>query len=225
MMTELRERYSGEAAKKYEAIRAKGRKWQRETTAVTEILSKLPRRSTLLDSPVGTGRFVPLYREFNFKVVGVDISDDMLAEARAKIAEYGADMIALQGDALDLQLPDGAFQAGVCMRFFNWLAWPEVEQVFGELSRVVRSHLILGIRHRVPLFELGMSPRGLARCAGQWTVRLFPSLRGRLVVHEKQAVHGLFARHGWSVPGVYITDEGKDGSNYFVYHLARSYDA
>jgi len=72
-------------------------KWRREQEVVASFLKELPRGAIILDVPVGTGRFIPCYRETALRWYGLDISRDMLREAkRTAVAE--AKLILLYGD-------------------------------------------------------------------------------------------------------------------------------
>lgn len=79
----LKQAYFGDVAARYDANRA-GAKWRAEQEAVREFLGRI--RETLgdyslVDIPVGTGRFLEFYREFDVAATGLDVSGDMLAEA------------------------------------------------------------------------------------------------------------------------------------------------
>lgn len=132
-MKPLAERYSGSRAQRYEASRSGSAKWRAEQAAVRGALATLPHGAAVLDCPVGTGRFLPLYREMELHVVGVDASEDMLAEARAK-GEPGR---LLHGDVFDLPL-DTEADAAVCVRLLNWLSPTDVTRALASLARAVR---------------------------------------------------------------------------------------
>lgn len=129
-----RETYTGVKAKSYERTR-QGGFWDREQAAMTRVLATVPHGATLLDVPVGTGRFLPLYAERSLKVVGVDKSEDMLAEARKK----SRDAVLQTGDLFDLVFPPGHFDYAVCVRLLNWLETDELPPAFSELGRVART--------------------------------------------------------------------------------------
>ena len=95
---ELATRYTGGLAHGYEAERTGGPEWPREQAIVERFLGLLPRGVTLLDVPVGTGRFLPFYKACDLRVTGLDISLDMLAKARSKAAALGLDIALAKGD-------------------------------------------------------------------------------------------------------------------------------
>jgi ubiquinone/menaquinone biosynthesis C-methylase UbiE len=131
--------YTGEKARTYERDRTVQPEWWLEDVGVRRLLG-VP--ESLLDCPVGTGRFADIYRERAIpKVVGVDVSVDMLLEAEAKRLRT---MKLIMGDIMDLQFEAGAFELGVCIRLLNWLSADRMEAAFREMARVCRS-LLIGI--------------------------------------------------------------------------------
>jgi len=156
-------RYMGKKASQYEAKRSHTRKWRLEHDAVASLL---PDAESVLDVPVGTGRFFPLYD--GMRVTGVDISPDMLAEARKR----GFKDLHL-GDIRDMRFADGRFDVAVCMRLLNWLTPSDMAQAVKELSRVA-SILIVGLRAH----------------------RDYPTCKGRLWVHSLAYCREIIADSG-----------------------------
>jgi phosphatidylethanolamine/phosphatidyl-N-methylethanolamine N-methyltransferase len=74
----------------------------------------------------------------NVTVTGVDYSEEMLAKARAKVAEEGlTNVVALRRmDARALDFPSESFDHVACMHVISVV--PEPEQVMAEIARVVR---------------------------------------------------------------------------------------
>ena len=137
-------RYHGEIAEGYDAKREEQPKWHEENRIVREFLIDLPRGTSVLDVPVGTGRFIPLYEELGFNVLGLDISEDMLREASQKVK---ADTTYLRtGNAIELDLPDKSYDVAVCIRLFRWITPAEVQKVLSELQRVAKKRIIFNAR-------------------------------------------------------------------------------
>lgn len=128
-MRALRERYVGEEARNYEA-RRQGRQWQSEREAVRDALDRLTPRA-VLDVPCGTGRFWPLYDERGVHATGLDLSRDMLDQARAR----GWELVE-EGDVFDTGFLDGTFDLTVCVRLLNWMTRQECVAALAELARV-----------------------------------------------------------------------------------------
>jgi len=122
----------------YEERRSHSNKWKEENKGV-ELLLPLD-IETVLDVPVGTGRFHYLYEQRNIKVTGVDSSPSMLKEA----AKKGMTDLK-QGDIRKLEFNDKTFDVSVCVRLFPWFEPKEVKHSLKELSRV-SNIIIVGIR-------------------------------------------------------------------------------
>jgi SAM-dependent methyltransferase len=103
-----------------------------------EILGGLP-CGTALDAACGTGRHAEHLAALGHTVIGVDISPEMLAVARAKIpdAEFR------EGDLHQLPVPDQ--HAGVVVCALALTHVPELAPVLAEFVRVLRpvGHLVI----------------------------------------------------------------------------------
>lgn len=76
-------KYHGRKAETYDAIRTKQLRWEKENEAVTNFMVGSTSRS-VLDVPVGTGRFLALWHKLGMRITGLDVSDEMVALARRK---------------------------------------------------------------------------------------------------------------------------------------------
>src|SRR3982751_5461984 len=85
----LSSKYFGAVASAYDAHRLDD-KWIAEQEAVEGLLSEVPAGSKVLDAPTGTGRLIPLLIDRGLAVHGVDVSADMLGEARNRAVRHGA---------------------------------------------------------------------------------------------------------------------------------------
>jgi SAM-dependent methyltransferase len=81
--------YIGTRARLYEKKRKNKRTWKKEQIIIFKFLEKISRihnkNLTVLDIPVGTGRFFKFYKKLDFLVTGIDISEDMLEQAEKKL--------------------------------------------------------------------------------------------------------------------------------------------
>jgi hypothetical protein len=123
-------------------------RWARETVAVNDFVFSGP----VLDCPVGTGRFVPIYHNRELPCVGVDLSADMLAEARRKYPSLEL----CKGSIFGLPFTNKQFATAVCVRLLDWLTPEEMAQAVAELRRVAHI-LVVSIRY------------GVERCELNWT--------------------------------------------------------
>jgi 2-polyprenyl-3-methyl-5-hydroxy-6-metoxy-1,4-benzoquinol methylase len=77
----------------------------------------LDRNSTLIDVPCGTGRLAEALLEEGFQVVGMDISEEMLAQARHKLARFGDRFSCRSVNMLECDSPPNArYDAALCAR-------------------------------------------------------------------------------------------------------------
>lgn len=144
-------KYRNSKARTYDAIRKKQERWHLENKYVETMLTTLHPRS-VLDVPVGTGRFFSLYRKLGVeRVAGVDSSDEMLALAAKKLKgetvlrqASGAQVYTLGGkmewlleqrDARDLS-EFKKFDAAVCVRFLDLIDEKAMRAVVRELCRL-----------------------------------------------------------------------------------------
>lgn len=94
--------------------------------AVTEIMNNIsseidPAGGLVLDMGIGTGRIAVPLAERGFRIVGVDISEKMLARLLEKPTYKRHKMAALRGDATFLPFADNSFQAVVVVHLFHLL--------------------------------------------------------------------------------------------------------
>jgi SAM-dependent methyltransferase len=141
----LLRRYSGKNAVEYDAKRRDSSRYKSEDLAFEQLYS-LVQPGSVLDLPIGTGRFLPLYRARGAKVTGLDLSEDMLAVAAAKAAEDGF-LTLLRGDARDPETfrgLEGEFDLVVSVRFLNWLTGAEMRAALENFAALRPRHMILG---------------------------------------------------------------------------------
>lgn len=142
----VRDRYRGKLARAYDDRRAGTAEWHREHGAVLTLLSDLQRGSRVLDIPVGTGRYAPIYHYLGLRATGMDTSPDMLAAAQRAAEAADVSMLLRLGDALAIDAPDRAFDAVVCTRLVNWFTADEMMRATRELIRVASVRVVMSIR-------------------------------------------------------------------------------
>lgn len=146
----IRQKYHGDVARNYERDRADDPKYQAELRMIPEWLADLPAGTRVLDIPVGTGRFIPLFEERGFDWIGRDVSEGMLQQARVKITTGPFDISF--GDVLSIALEDKSVDVSLCLRLLNRLDPPDFVKALKELQRVTRDRIIFNVRvkHRNP---------------------------------------------------------------------------
>ncbi len=97
----------------------------------------LPRNLTLADIGCGTGSLTFELARFADKVIGVDLSQEMLRRARAGASERTLDNVEFrQGDVLKLPLDAHSVDAAFCVMVLHFL--PDPERAVSGLCRIVR---------------------------------------------------------------------------------------
>ncbi|WP_448628232.1 class I SAM-dependent methyltransferase [Geodermatophilus sp. URMC 64] len=144
-------------------------------------------RGTVLELGVGTGLNLPLYPDDVVRIVGVDLSEEMLARARARVsaAGLGGRVELRRGDAHAVDLPDGSVDTVVSTYSLCTVADPaavlrEARRVLAPGGRLVlvehgpaRGRVLRGVQRLLnPLAvrwqadDLLREPRVLAAAAG-----------------------------------------------------------
>ena len=151
--------YTGDRAVFYELKRATQPSWAREYEVVDKLLKAMPPGSTILDMPCGTGRFFPLVQRNGHRVLGGDISIDMVRQVPSSRVELPASRGVVVCDARRLPFASGSFDYVICVRFFT-LRLPRdmVLAALQEMTRVAKSAVIL----QVPLEERRLSDLAIA---------------------------------------------------------------
>lgn len=134
--------YHGQKAAKYDERRLKQGKWHKENELVAEYFDA-PKDAYVLDCPVGTGRFIDLYRKRKVRVFGVDVAAPMLEEAKKKLIRTDRWCQLSVGDAADTGHPDQFFDTVVCFRLFHLVRQDDSDKIFKEISRVAKRCLII----------------------------------------------------------------------------------
>lgn len=93
----------------------------------------------ILDVATGTGRsLLPLLKK-GYKVIGIDLTEAMLAIAKDKAREtLDMDVNLIQGDALCLPFRDNSFDALVCTRFIHIMPYKAQKLLISEMGRIVK---------------------------------------------------------------------------------------
>jgi ubiquinone/menaquinone biosynthesis C-methylase UbiE len=89
----------------------------------------------VLEVAVGTGLNLPNYPA-QVRLTGIDLSEEMLAIARARARELGREVELRQGDAHALPLTDASFDTVVCT--FGLCAIPDIDAALDEMTRVLK---------------------------------------------------------------------------------------
>ena len=100
--------------------------------------------SKILDIGCGTGNFSIKLTEMGCKVVGIDVSEEMLNKAREKAKRKGLDIEFHKMDVYNLGFSDESFDQVFSMAAFEFIKEPE--KAYDEMHRVLKKdgHLLIG---------------------------------------------------------------------------------
>lgn len=219
----LAKTYLGTVAEEYDSERAKLAKWSSEQKIVEDLLANLPPDSSIIDIPVGTGRFIEAYHRLHLRAAGMDISPDMIMIAAGKSEKIGYGMPLRTADIRHIKAADGAFDTAVCICFLNWVDIDGAKEAFRELVRVARKSLIVSIRHYATFRELNpTTAEGFLQLVLQTAVRTYKALnRSGLHVHEEADVLAMFQEHGLALTRKIRVVPRKYGTDYYIYALEK----
>jgi len=94
-------------------------------------------RGPILEVAVGTGRLYRRLRQFGTTYVGLDVSMQMLREAKKTLGHNTHRPLLARGDAFQLPFRDGCFKAVIGFRFIKHLDISSRRAVYKELKRVL----------------------------------------------------------------------------------------
>jgi SAM-dependent methyltransferase len=194
----LLRRYVGRNAIEYEARRGGTERYEAEQRAFEALYTEARPRS-VLDAPFGTGRFLPFYERDSVAVVGIDLSQDMLAVANRKRGTQQS-LVLKVGDILDAATyvgMRGKFDLVVSVRFLNWLPVQDMQQAVQNFTALEPRHLLLGAQVSCESAESSMRGFSLNRLRRAAQTAL--GLRARVFVHDEQAIFCLLADVGFEL--------------------------
>lgn len=130
---------------------------------VAALVAELPRDGTCLEIGVGTGRIALPLREHGVRVVGVDISREMLRRLFENAGESPPPVA--QADATRLPFVDGAFDAALAVHVLHLI--PAWRDAIGEVIRVLQPGGVIAVTGR-----LGSARRSGTAPGDPWDQRL-----------------------------------------------------
>jgi ubiquinone/menaquinone biosynthesis C-methylase UbiE len=209
-----RSRYVGRVASSYEEKRRNEAIWRWEDEQVRRFFSTLE-PSLILDVPCGTSRFTAVLAGLGHRIVGVDVSVDMLREGISRSDGHRA--FVLCGDALHLPLRSMSVDHTLSNRFIQWLPGRRhVAFVMEEFFRVSRRSVMVQLRTPPPLFDVAGQWR---RIRGGLLRAIIPGRRRRAHIRTyRPALLRRIARpHGFSLTGTSGFGPGRQNHRYLVF--------
>ena len=221
---QLRDRYRGQRARNYDRDRIGSAEWEREQEVVESFLRDARPRSNdlVLDIPVGTGRFLELYKSLGCRAAGLDISEEMLEQAVVRAADLELDAELGIGDITSIAADDSSATVVICVRILNLLGFNDFRRALAEASRVSSEYVIAGIQVRsTPTKEraprLGPALRGLLRKSPKKKKKKVRSTEP----HPEASVLREFRKRQLTVVRQELVVESKSAA-YYLYLLRKS---
>lgn len=114
----------------------------------------------ILDVGTGVGYFALLLAKEGHRVTGIDLTPEMIAQAKVLAGKYDKQAEYLVMDAMELSFPDESFDL-VISRNLTWTL-PDVEKAYREWHRVLKPGGILlnfdaSYSHALTLDEMGLA--------------------------------------------------------------------
>lgn len=156
------------------------RRWR--AIAVKEIAKSRP--ASILDIATGTGDLALLLHRHipTARIIGLDLSANMLEKARLKADQAGIDAEQVQfeqGDSLNMRFPDDSFDAITVA--YGVRNFEHIDRGYAEMLRVLRPGGTLCV------IELSVPANPIARLGYNIYTRGIIPLIGRLVSHDRRA--------------------------------------
>jgi ubiquinone/menaquinone biosynthesis C-methylase UbiE len=162
-------KYDATVAENYERDRVSEIHWRLEDDFISDYLEQRD-VDGLLDLPIGTGRFMKHYNRVH-RLVGIDISEDMLREARTKVdlRPPSSTTILKKGDVTRLEEQSGSFDVTIVCRLFHLLPPEVLPSAIAELCRVTKHEVV------AQSYGVGIATPSESRKKSFWTrLREFP---------------------------------------------------
>ncbi len=146
------------AAERYDDVRFRsmsGRVFQwADRKSLLAVIADLNPGMIVLDAPCGTGRMSRLFLEKGLKVIGGDISGQMMAVARKRTGEIKGDIAFCRMDLTGLPLQDSAVASAFSIRFLPHIPPAERVLMLRELRRVTRKWVVISVSVSSPWHRL-----------------------------------------------------------------------
>ncbi|RJS90670.1 class I SAM-dependent methyltransferase [Candidatus Bathyarchaeota archaeon] len=122
-------------------------------------IQELTKPGFILDVATGTGRVaIPLSQKYpNSKVVGLDLTNEMIRQAKIKAEREGTKSLSLIiGNGRKLPFKDNTFTTITCVRFFHLFPF-EIQNLFlNEFYRCLKPGGRIIIEYNNPLYNFGL---------------------------------------------------------------------
>jgi ubiquinone/menaquinone biosynthesis C-methylase UbiE len=130
--------------KRFSTISGKLFQWA-ERKVLDRIVEQVSPGSLVMDAPCGTGRLLPLYLAKGYRILGVDISGEMMTVARRRAAPWSRNASFSRMDFVQIPLRDGSVDAVFSIRFLPHFPPEERIRILREFRRVTRKRVVISL--------------------------------------------------------------------------------
>ena len=216
-------KYRGIEAAHYVQRRASEPTWAWEDESVRQYVASLGGGLQVLDVPVGSGRYVPIFLDAGWTVHGCDISAEMISVAKEHLGERFSECEMVVAPAEAMPWADDSIDVIVSGRFIQWI--PElsaVDRVIAEFARVGRGELFIQLR--IPARpRTDPTLRGAFRQAAQVVSRKVRRRRlarsagsaAQISTHSEPDLLAILDRHGWRVTSIGVECPSDPGLRFY----------
>lgn len=178
-------------------------KWFWENDILQQYLDGQDHKFTILDAPVGTGRFFGLYDKFS-SVVGVDYSVHMLAEAAKEQQTTKNKNITLLHMNMVEEGPSHTYNILVCFRLLNLLPICDAVQTLNNTLPKIDKGGLISVR------DVGADYNGES------------ILKEKIHMHSRETLHQTITDLGFLITKEHVYSQNRKPGRYCVYEIKRS---
>ncbi|MBX7151371.1 methyltransferase domain-containing protein [bacterium] len=132
----------------------KSRLFQQRLNKIQELSNDVSiKDKAILDLGCGSGMISFYFAQSDARVTGIDVSEDMIGEARLLFSQNNMNATFAVGDATALNFPDATFDLITCISVLEWIE--NDEKALREISRVLKKDgiLILSVPNKSSLLR------------------------------------------------------------------------
>ncbi len=203
-MNLINQYYTGNNAENYESIRNFRPKWRFEEETFVNILDELHDEiKSIIDAPVGTGRFLEHYKKYKdgIYLYAIDYSSDMLKIVQEKCDAEQTEVI--KHDIINKKL-DVLSDLTVCYRFLNLFSWNESSKALENLFSASKKYILFTIR----LVE------------NDYQEEMF--IENKIYLHRNEDIHSLIVKSDFKIVKKFTFKDHRTGT--YTIFLCKRHD-
>lgn len=137
-MKRIIEQYNDQLAKVYDQATTGEFRWKAPLVVTKILLPRLKKKSKILDLGVGTCQSSEKFYQAGHKIVGIDISSEMLKITRKKFPRIKLYKYDVECDFRKLGFKPESFEAVIGVGIFEFIK--DLKKLFGQIARVIKKN-------------------------------------------------------------------------------------